>query len=271
MRTLFFGLGLLAASGCGSKSSDADTSGPVFSDGVDDDGNSNADSDADGGSDADADGADADGADADGADADADGTLDGLDGDADDDDTGEPEDSGDPLVEYTLSLELDVDTASAGSPVGYQVLLTAGDEVGALSDAVIESDLVDDVPVDAGELVLELAGTHTLTATVTASDGVLMMAEATLVIEAAALDNLIVSMGVDVVDIGVANTYSLSGTDAYGNDQDVVGATMTASDAAIVVTDTEVVTTVAGNHTLTATADDITGSGSWEVLPGDAM
>ena len=53
MRILMFGLVLVTISGCGSKSSEADTGGPVFSEGVDDDGSTNADSDADGGTDAD--------------------------------------------------------------------------------------------------------------------------------------------------------------------------------------------------------------------------
>jgi len=279
MRVLLMGLGLVIASGCG-KSSEADSGGPLLSEGVDGDGNSNADTDADAGSDADSDGdAGADGDDtgsSSDADSDGDAGADGDDTGADADDTGASDDTGDASddtgdldVEPTLSLELDVAAAIAGSPVGYQVVLTAGDEVSVATASLIESDLVTDVPVDSGELVLELAGTHTLTATATGSDGVEMTAEAILVIEAAALDNLIVSMGSPEVTAGSANTHSTAGTDEYGNDRDVSAAELTASDESIVITESEVTTTVAGSHALTAVLDDITGVGFWDVLPGE--
>jgi hypothetical protein len=323
MRVLVMALGLVIASGCGSKSSEADSGGMVFSDGVDDgssnadadadggpgtdadagdDGGTNVDSDSDGGSDDTGDSTDSDGGsddtgdstdsdggsddtggstDADGGSDDTGGSTDSdggsddtgastdADADAGADDTGSPEDSGDPVFEPTLSLELDVAAAIAGSPVGYQVILTTGDEVSVATESLIESDLVEDVPVDSGELTLVLAGTHTLTATALGPDGVTRTAAATLVVEAAELDHLIVSMGAAEVIAGSSNSYSLAGTDEYGNDRDVGAAELSASDSSITVTDSVVTTTVAGTHTLTATLDGITDSGTWEVLPGE--
>ena len=128
MRAWFLGLSILLAVGCSSKSLEGDT-GDVLLPGSTTDGGSN---DADGSTD------DADGSDDTGA-PDTGGTV-GA------DDTGETGDTG--TVEPLFGFDLDVAAAIAGTPVGFSVFMTDGDEITAISGYSITSDLVDDVPVD---------------------------------------------------------------------------------------------------------------------------
>ena len=156
MRSWMLALSFLVISACGSNAKDGDTGTAIWEEDVDSDGDSDADgSTGDDGADADADGGDDTG----NTDADADADADGG------DDTGSSDDTGEPDAGPALVFALDVAAAIAGTPVGFQVTLVAGDDVTALSDYTISSDLVEDVPVDADELILELAGEHTLTAT----------------------------------------------------------------------------------------------------------
>ena len=174
-------------------------------------------------------------------------------------------------AEQTLQLSLSTNDAVAGDTVEYTLVWV--DEDGA-EEAVeahtLGSDLEDPLASDGSTLTATVAGGHTLTATATDADGTDQSAEQSLSVEPGEIVLVSVELSADVVTAGEAVTYTVSAQDSYGNAAGTDDAEIGVDDS-VTVDENSLMSTLAGDHTITATIGELQGEATWTVEAGPAV
>jgi len=171
-----------------------------------------------------------------------------------------------PNVWVELVFELDQDTLGAGDSVGYSATMITDYGGRQPVEVDLASDLESDLTYNSDLLTPTVAGEHTISAAVV-MDGEAFTADAPLTVLAGALADLDLMLASSSVAAGAWVTYTVTGTDAWGNPVDVDEVEVT-TDGDLDVTADSIRGTVAGVYAVTASAPGTADQEQLEIVPG---
>jgi hypothetical protein len=173
-------------------------------------------------------------------------------------------------AEQTLQLSLSSHDAIAGDAIEYTLAWVNGDGAEEAVEAyTLVSDVESPLATDGSAFIATVAGGHTLTATATDADGTDQSAEQSLSVEPGEIAVMSVELSADVVAAGEVVTYTISTEDSYGNAASTDDAEIAVDDS-VTVDESDLTSTLAGDHTITATIGELQGEATWTVQAGPA-
>jgi hypothetical protein len=174
-------------------------------------------------------------------------------------------------AEQTLQLSLSSHDTIAGDTIEYSLVWVDGDGAEEAVEAyTLVSDLEDPLASDGSTLTATAAGGHTLTATATGADGTDQSAEQSLSVEPGEIVLVSVELNADVVVAGEIVTYTVSAQDGYGNAAGTDDAEIAVDDS-VTIDESSLISTLAGDHIITATIGELQGEATWTVQAGPAV
>lgn len=168
---------------------------------------------------------------------------------------------------FTLVVE---SPAVAGEPVDWSVSLVSPEGEALPVVATLSSDREATLVWDETTLTPTLSGRHVITAIGEGDgDGTVWEASASLDVSAAAVSLLDLVLEANQATAGDPLGFTVTATDVYGNAVD--GARVTADSTDVAVVSPNVVSTIPGIYTLTATLDAVSDSETFRVVPGEPV
>jgi hypothetical protein len=173
-------------------------------------------------------------------------------------------------TEQTLQLSLSSPGTIAGDSVGYTLAWVDGDGAEeAVGAYTLVSDLENPLASDESALTPTVAGGHTLTVTATDADGTDHSAAQPLTVEPGEIVLVRVDLSADAVAAGEIVTYTISAEDSYGNAAGTDDAEIAVDDS-VTVDESELTSTLAGDHSISATIGALQDEATWTVQAGPA-
>ena len=171
-----------------------------------------------------------------------------------------------PTVWVELEFALDQDTVAAGDSVGYAAVMVT--DYGARKPVEVDlaSDLESGLTHNTELLTATVAGDHTITAAVV-MDGEVFTADAPLTVLGGSLADLDLMLASTSAAAGAWVTYTVTGTDSWGNPVDADGVEVT-TDGDLDVTEDSIRGTVTGVYTVTASATGMADHEELEIVAG---
>lgn len=165
-----------------------------------------------------------------------------------------------------LELVLDQDDVVAGTAIGWSAIVHHPDGSTEAVAAELSSDLEAELRLSDDTVTPVLAGEHSLSASWES-----LSAVGWVRVSPGPAASLELGLSATQTPAGTPLSMSLSGWDRYGNVVDTSAAAYTTDDAAAIVAAPNVVSTVPGSYSVTATLDEVSDSQGFRVVAGEPV